>query len=275
MNERQRPPVSPTVIAGFVLIALGVLFTLSSFDLIDAGSIGDYWPLFLIVPGFISFLWPRKSSDRFWGAVLLSIGTLFLLRNLGLLWFRFRHVWPVFLLAFGVYLIWKALEGRRPGVSGPGGGPGSGVGTGAHDGTIAGLHATSGMRGPGSPGPSPQSGAAVGGDRLDEFAIFGGGDRMIRSQSFRGGNVTAIMGGFDIDLRDAQIEGEAARIEMFVMMGGVDLKVPENWNVVLDVTPFMGGADYNPRNRRAPAEGPQKLLTVSGFVFMGGIEVKH
>ena len=105
--------------------------------------------------------------------------------------------------------------------------------------------------------------------------MFGGGDRMIRSRAFRGGNLTAIMGGFDIDLRDADIAGDAARIEVFVMMGGIDLKVPENWTVVMDVTPFMGGADYNPRNRRAPAEGPQKVLTVSGFVFMGGVEVKH
>src|SRR5262245_50983726 len=139
MNERQRPPVSPTVIAGFVLIALGVLFTLSSFDVIDAGSIGDYWPLFLVVPGFISFTWPRKSSDRFWGLVLLSIGTLLLLRNLGLLWFRFRHVWPLFLLAFGAYLIWKALEGRRTAEGGGGSGPSGGIGQRAHDGAIAGI----------------------------------------------------------------------------------------------------------------------------------------
>src|SRR5262245_34647850 len=228
MNEPTRPPVSPSVIAGVVLIALGVLFTLSSFDVIDAGSLGDYWPLFLMVPGFISFVWPRKNADRFWGAVLLGIGTLFLLRNLGVIWIRFRHVWPVVLLAFGIYLIWKALEGRRASGDGPAGaGPGGGIGQRAHDGAIAGIQATSGLREPGTPGP-----ASSGGDRLDEFAMFGGGDRMIRSQSFRGGNVTAIMGGFDIDLRDAQIEGDSARIEMFVMMGGVDLKVPENWNVV-------------------------------------------
>src|SRR5262245_6779339 len=156
MNERHRPPVSPTVIAGFVLIGLGVLFTLSSFDLIDAGSIGDYWPLFLIVPGFISFAWPRKSSDRFWGLVLLALGTMFLLRNLGILWFRFRHVWPLFLLAFGVYLIWKALEGRRERGGGPAGGgdPSGGIGQRVHEGVIAGLQATSDLREPGAPGPA-------------------------------------------------------------------------------------------------------------------------
>jgi hypothetical protein len=75
MNEPRRPPVSPSVVAGIVLIALGILFTLSSFDVIDAGSLGDYWPLFLMVPGFISFVWPRKNADRFWGAILLANGS--------------------------------------------------------------------------------------------------------------------------------------------------------------------------------------------------------
>jgi predicted membrane protein len=270
MNEPTRPPISPSVVAGIVLIGLGILFTLSSFDVIDAGSLGDYWPLFLMVPGFISFVWPRKNADRFWGVILFGIGTLFLLRNLGIIWIRFRHVWPVVLLALGVYLIWRALEGRRPaGGSGSSGGPGTDVGQRMHDGAIAGLDAASPS---GLLHGAPES---SGGDRLDEFAVFGGGDRMLRSRSFRGGNVTAIMGGFDIDLRDADIAGDSARIEMFVLMGGVDLKVPESWTVVIDVTPFMGGADYSPGSRRPPAEGPQKVLTVSGFVCMGGIEVRH
>ena len=47
MNELQRPPFSPRVLAGFVLVALGILFTLDSFHIVDAGSIGDYWPLVL------------------------------------------------------------------------------------------------------------------------------------------------------------------------------------------------------------------------------------
>ena len=269
MNEPTRPSISPSVIAGIVLIALGILFTLSSFDVIDAGSLGDYWPLFLMVPGLTSFLWPRKNADRFWGLILLGIGTLFLLRNLGILWIRFRHIWPVVLLALGVYLIWRALEGRRP--VGPGD-PGTGLGERLHDGSIAGLDTAnpSGLRSAEPIGPG-----STGGERLDEFAVFGGGDRMLRSKYFRGGNVTAIMGGFDIDLRDADIAGDSARIEMFVLMGGVDLKVPENWTVVIDVTPFMGGADYSPKNRRPSSEGPTKVLTVSGFVCMGGIEVRH
>jgi predicted membrane protein len=263
MNEIRRSPFSPRAVAGFVMIALGILFVLDSFGVVDAGSLGDYWPLFLIVPGIVSLMWPRKNSDRFWGAVLISIGTLLLLRNLDIIWVSFRHVWPLVLVAFGIYLVWRALEGRRE-LPPPDGGLGD-AGQRAHDGAMAGLEATRGLR-----GSSP-----TGVDRLDEFAMFGGGDRMIRSEAFRGGNVTAILGGFDIDLRDAVMAGDAARIEVFVMMGGIDFKVPESWTVVLDVTPVMGGADYRPGRRSSPPEGPQKILTISGFVLMGGVDVKH
>ncbi len=260
MNEISRPPFSPRVVAGFVLIALGVLFTLDSFNVIDAGSVGDYWPVVLIIPGIVNICWPRKNADRFWGAVLVSVGTLLLLRNLGIIWVSFRHIWPVILVALGIYLIWRAMDVRKE--VGP---PGGASGGSPFDATSSNLGPGEGLR-----GPTP-----TGVDRLNEFAMFGGGDRMIRSSAFRGGSVTAIMGGFDIDLRDALMEGDAARIEVFVVMGGIDMKVPEGWTVVLDVTPFMGGADYRPGTRRAPAEGPPKVLTISGFVFMGGIDVKH
>ena len=56
-HVRTSAPYTPRFLAGLVLIALGIVFTLDSFDVIDAGSIGDYWPLFLIVPGFGSLAW--------------------------------------------------------------------------------------------------------------------------------------------------------------------------------------------------------------------------
>jgi cell wall-active antibiotic response 4TMS protein YvqF len=258
-HERTPAPFTPRILVGLVLIALGIVFTLDSFDVIDAGSIGDYWPLVLIIPGLASLAWPRRGADRLRGLILVAVGGLLLLRNLGLFWVSFHHVWPVVLVALGAFLLWRAMESRHPSPEG-----GDDAGRRAHDGAMAGLAATSDLRAP----------SVSSGDRLDEFAMFGGGDRNIRSQAFRGGSVTAILGGFDIDLRDAVMAGDAAAIEVFVMMGGVDLRVPEAWTVVIDVTPFMGGASYR-RRGQTPGEGPPKVLTVRGFVFMGGVEIKH
>ena len=273
MNACGRPRFAPGVVAGLVLMALGTLFVLDSFGMVDAGSLFDYWPLFLILPGLAHLIWPRKSADRLWGAILAGVGTLLLLRNLNVFWISFRHLWPAVLVLIGVFLVWRSRGARPatpidPGSGGPGGGVDS-LGARAHDGAMAGLAATRDWRGPGPP-------PAAGVDSISEFAMFGGGDRMIRSQAFRGGTVTAIMGGFDIDMRDAQMAGDAATIEIFVAMGGIDLKVPESWTVVIDVTPFMGGANYRKRGQEPPPAGiPRKILTITGFVFMGGIDVKH
>ena len=256
-----RPRFSPGLAAGFVLTALGILFVLDSFGVIDAGNLIDYWPIFLILPGLGNLIWPRKHADRFWGAILTGVGTLLLLRNLNIFWISFRHVWPAVLVALGLYLVWRA---RGPHREDPGGA--DDAGRRAHDGAIAGLESTREWRGPAPP---------TAGDRLSEFAMFGGGDRMVRSQAFRGGTVTAIMGGFDIDMRDAVMAGDSATIEVFIAMGGIDLKVPESWTVVLDVTPFMGGANYRKRGQSAPADAPRHVLTITGFVFMGGVDVKH
>jgi hypothetical protein len=265
MNEIGRPRFAPGLVAGIVLTALGTLFVLDSFGVLDAGTLFDYWPLFLILPGLAHLLWPRKHADRFWGAILTGIGTLLLLRNLGVFWISFRHVWPVVLVLLGLYLVWRA-RGPRPGEPGGPGSVGGGgdVGRRAHDGAMAGVQATGDWR-----GPAPPSG----GDTLSEFAMFGGGDRVIRSQAFRGGTVTAIMGGFDIDLREAQMAGDSATIDVFIAMGGIDLKVPESWTVVIGATPFMGGANYK-KSGAAPAT-PPKVLTITGFIFMGGVDVKH
>ena len=267
MNGCGRSRFAPGLVAGIVLTALGSLFVLDSFGVLDAGNLLDYWPLFLILPGLAHILWPRKHADRFWGAILVGIGTLLLLRNLNVFWISFRHVWPIVLVSLGLYLVWRAKGPREGELGEPGaGGGGNDAGRRAHDGAMAGLEATRDWR-----GPAPPSSA----DRLSEFAMFGGGDRMIRSQAFRGGSVTAIMGGFDIDMRDAQMAGDAATLDVFIAMGGIDLKVPESWTVVLDVTPFMGGANYRKAGQPPPPDAPRKVLTITGFVFMGGVDVKH
>ena len=75
-----------------------------------------------------------------------AVGTLFLLRNLDIVWISFHHVWPVVLVALGVYLVWQAIGPRR---SLPSGAADS-VGRRAHDGTMAGLEASRDLRTPGA-----------------------------------------------------------------------------------------------------------------------------
>jgi len=106
---------------------------------------------------------------------------------------------------------------------------------------------------------------------LNVFAVLGGGEYRIRAQNFRGGDLVAFMGGFDVDLREADIEGSEAVITVNALMGGGVIRVPESWAVSMRVTAFMGGHSLKAR------EGvqPTKTLIVKGVAILGGIEVRN
>ena len=107
--------------------------------------------------------------------------------------------------------------------------------------------------------------------QLNVFAIWGGGEYRIRSKNFRGGDLVAFMGGFDIDLRDADIEGSEAVINVNAFMGGGVIRVPETWAVSMRVAAFMGGHSLKAREGAQPT----KSLIVKGMAIMGGVEVRN
>ena len=106
---------------------------------------------------------------------------------------------------------------------------------------------------------------------ISGLAIMGGVQRSSNAPNFRGGELTAIMGGCEVDLRPASIEGEAV-IDVFALWGGIDIKVPDDWTVIGKVVPLLGA--YEDKSR-PPADGGLKRLIVRGVVVMGGVEVKN
>jgi hypothetical protein len=118
---------------------------------------------------------------------------------------------------------------------------------------------------------SPAETSGILSPHLNVFAVLGGGEYRIRAKNFRGGDLVAFMGGFDVDLRDAEIEGSEAVITVNALMGGGVIRVPETWAVSMRVTAFMGGHSLKAR------EGvqPTKTLVVKGVAIMGGIEVRN
>jgi predicted membrane protein len=104
------------------------------------------------------------------------------------------------------------------------------------------------------------------------LAIMGGVSRRSNSQNFRGADLTAVMGGCEIDLRQASIApGSEAVIDVFALWGGIEIKVPDDWTVVTRVTPLMGGVEDKTRVPQAT----DKRLIVNGFVVMGGVVIKN
>ena len=104
------------------------------------------------------------------------------------------------------------------------------------------------------------------------IAVMGGFERRITSHQFRGGEITAFMGGGKLDLRDAMPAGGQAVLNIFAMMGGFEIVVPETWRVISEVTPFMGGIEDKSRTSSNP-NAP--TLVIRGFMMMGGLTLKN
>ena len=108
--------------------------------------------------------------------------------------------------------------------------------------------------------------------KLSAIAVMSGFDRKITSKEFRGGELTAFMGGGKLDFRETVPVGGQVILNVFVLMGGFEIFVPDTWSVSLEVTPFMGGIEDKTRTPANPS-GPR--LVLRGFVMMGGVDIKN
>ncbi len=103
------------------------------------------------------------------------------------------------------------------------------------------------------------------------LSCMGGGDFKVQAKNFRGGTASALMGGFDIDLREADMEGDVAVVTLNAFMGGGVLRVPESWAVQLRGSMIMGGNSLKVRE----TVGPTKTLIVEGMSVLGGFEIRN
>lgn len=219
------------VVFGFVVIALGVLFTLDNLGLIDSGDILRAWPVLMIGYGLMRLIGFMGPQNPMGGVLLVGIGGWLLLHNYGLITLDPWDLWPVILVLIGVSMVMGSLTRKRAN----------------------------------SPDTLESS-------TLHAFALMSGTERKVTTQDFRGGDITAIMGGHDIDLRSARIPQGEALIDLTVWWGGVDIRIPPDWVVASEALPIMGAVEDNSHAPTGPITG---RLRLRGLVLMGGVEVKN
>jgi hypothetical protein len=236
---------------GALIVAAGVVLLLDQQGIINADRVFSYfWPVIMIAAGSAMLIDCRGRGGRgFWGIWLLAIGLILMLENLGVAHIRFDMVWPLIVIGVGVLMIWQAAGPRiRP------------------DGTTK------------PPWPEIINRWSRTGSPEADFngiAILGGFKRRITSKKFKGGSVLSVMGGFQIDLRQADMEGDTATIEAMSFMGGGEIKVPDEWLVSMEGISLFG-AFVDETDQQPPAvTGTQKKLIMKGASLFGGIVVKN
>ncbi len=111
-------------------------------------------------------------------------------------------------------------------------------------------------------------------DSINETCIMGGSSNKVVSNSFVGGRLNALMGGMELDLREAELADNAI-LKVFIVMGGFELTVPKEWNIKIDVLPIMGGVDDQIKQYPSDIINTEKKLFISGNIVMGGIHIKR
>lgn len=223
------------LIFGFIIIAIGVVLLLDNLGVVSAHDFLRLWPLAFIAVGVSKLAESRGSGGRLWGAFLTIAGVVLLLRNLGYVDIRLSVVWPLLLIGFGLSLLWGALEREK-------------------------------YRGKARPESAVNS--------LNDWAIFGGGKRRLNTDDFQGGEVLAIFGGYQIDLRNARMALDEVRIDANAMFGGVEIRVPETWSVNTQGVGLFGG--YEDKSIQPVLDTPgMKRLIIKGFAIFGGVEVRN
>jgi hypothetical protein len=103
-------------------------------------------------------------------------------------------------------------------------------------------------------------------------AVMGGVSRRGQWTPARQTHFFALMGGGELDFRDAKMGPGVTELTIVACMGGLELIVPPDMIVDAGGTAIMGGFDQAHESQTAPPGAP--ILKVNGFVLMGGVEIK-
>jgi predicted membrane protein len=221
---------------GIGAIILGLLFLASNFHILDY-NIRRYIFRWEVLLMFLGVVFYFGRRKRSTGIILFFIGAVFYLRDYFAYSFTFWQIfWPGVLIFAGLMIIFRhRLDG--------------------HDWV--------------------KRGEITDDSVIDEMAVFGGGDRVVTSQSFKGGKVTTVFGGLNFDMLKAKMAPGENHIDVFCLFGGMKLIVPEGWSVKIRVMSLFGG--FSDKHRyRSSALNPEaeSQLVITGTVIFGGGEIK-
>ena len=226
------------IVFGAFIVVVGLFALLDNLHLFDSHVVQPYWPLVFVALGGLKLSGTRRPNSLFVGGALIVVGVGMTLQNLGLFHFEWRQLWPLALIWVGLSVITRGFIVR---------------------GDVTCRAA-----------PGEREERLEHGSRVDASATMSGIVLRNDSQEFTGGEINAVMGAVELDLRGAAIATEAV-LHLSIVMGGVEIKVPREWSIVVNGSPLLGGME----DKTVPPMSPGKRLVVEGSVIMGGVEISN
>lgn len=227
------------LVIGIILTFVGIFLLFDNVGILPE-RIKDIlfsWQMLLISIGLISLASYRGSVS---GILFIIIGVFFLLPKFFNFDFNFIQLfWPVLLIVLGLTLIIKRNEHFH-------------------------HHPYCAVK---QPKFNEQN------DFVDEINIFGGSKQNVVSKNFKGGKITCIFGGSELDFRNATLSEGENTLELICFFGGVSLIIPPDWKIKSEMIALLGGfADK--RHQLPELEQNNKILKIKGIAFFGGGEIK-
>lgn len=223
---------------GIVLVIVGGGLLLDAFGILEFGELlHHWWPSLLMIIALAQLA--TGSGSLLGSGILFTIGALLQLGKLDYLpggfWSGF---WPIVLILVGISIISSRFKKKER------------------------------IRND----PNSLGRISVDGSRVNRTAFFSGSDMRATSSDFTGGELTAVFGGIECDMRESAMLGKMATLHIVAVCGGIELRVPESWNIVITGTPIFGGIDD--KGVRKPHDPNAPTLLIETTVFFGGLEVR-
>jgi len=221
------------LLLGIVLMFIG-LFLIADLANIIPWRLRDFLFTWQALLILLGIIFLSQRDGKATGLILIAIGTFFLLPR----FFDMPHYWrglfwPSMLILVGVIII--VSSGRR--------------------GSVLGQRTKESSE-----------------DLLDDVAVFGGGDRIINSQNFKGGKITNIFGGSKYDMTNARLAPGKNYIDVVMIFGGSKFIIPDDWDFKVEVTTIFGGFS-DKRVKSIVVKDPEQVLIIRGTALFGGGDV--
>jgi predicted membrane protein len=234
------PQNSGRAFAGVIVLTVGSILLARQAGAEIPGWVLSIGTLLIAIGLYVGF----RQRFRNWAWMIpTGIGVLFLADRLIEGFSIGAFIWPIIIITIGLVLIFRPKKSGNPWKSWQNAVDENGKNVFAH-----------------------------GEDSIDSTTVFGAVKKNIISKNFKGGEVTAIFGGVELYLGQADINGRAD-LTLTHIFGGAKIVVPADWKIQTDeVVCIFGGLD-DKRKNIGPADS-NKVLVLHGTCIFGGIDIK-